>query len=550
MLLTQPASSVKWCVPYQMLLSLSLLSVIGCTHSEKLPPEAAELLLNPEANLDSQTAALDFEQPNSGPKVEPAPVGDSDWIDLARLPWTYAEVHYLRGGRIGYSIMTVSRSDISEFKQLRIQRTDVIDRAPDGTQIPRRQVNYEAFERPNGELASFRFDSQIDGQPELEMEGRMIFEEIDITRREQGVQQRRKVAWPKGTWGPLGVQSILMRSPMEPGQVRESQFYLPQMNQFLKIRLEAIEYEITPVADRSVPELLKIDVQIGTPESGVRSQVWTDKEGVIQKTATLSGDPVLRMRVGEAVVRRLSDESRYGRLLQKEIELTGDLVNLSSQDPLTIEVQSIELDPFGKFLPSHRQKLRSLSAGTCQIKTGQIAQPSASANDSADDSHLAASAIIPAQNSVIAGLAARLLGDTPLESPQEKAARLTAELQKQWTMQPNGVEIKSTLVAARALRGGSLECAAVLASLMRQQQIATRLVGGLLIDSQSGKASFHVWTQAWINARWLDWDASIAEPVSTRHLAMATTSALGENPYETWLPVLEVIQEILDIRVQ
>ena len=163
MLHIQPASSVTWCVPRQLLLSLCLLSVIGCAPSEKLPPEAAELLLNPEANLDSQTAVMDLEQPNSGPKVEPAPVGDADWIDLARLPWTYAEVHYLRGGRIGYSIMTVSRSDISEFKQLRIQRTDVIDRAPDGTQIPRRQVNYEAFERPNGELASFRFDSQIDG---------------------------------------------------------------------------------------------------------------------------------------------------------------------------------------------------------------------------------------------------------------------------------------------------------------------------------------------------------------------------------------------------
>jgi len=530
----------------------SLIGWSGCAPKEQLPLETAELLMAPDAGLTAPDLPTDSEELSAGPQVEPSPISDQEWIDGSRLPWTYAEVHYLRGGRIGYSIMTVSRSEISEFKQLRIQRTDVIDRAADGTQIPRREVTYEAFERPNGELASFRFASTVDGLSELEVEGRMIFDEIDITRREQDAgQQRRKIAWPKGTWGPMGVQAILMRSPMQPGQVRESQSYLPQLAQFVKIRLEALEYELTPIAGRSVPELLKIDVQIGTPESGVRSQIWTDRQGVIQKTATLSGDPILRIRVEENIVRRLADQSRYGRLLQKEIELTGDLASLQNQNPLTIEVQSIELDPFAKFLQSSRQELSSLSAGTCQIRTGSLASSSPTTVDSAESElHLDSSAIIPSGSSAMAEMAAQLLGDVPIESTEQTAALLREQLQRNWSLQPNGAEIQSTLAAARTRSGGSLECAAVLTALLRQQQIPARMVGGLLIDAGSGKARFHVWTQAWIDGQWTDWDAVSLEPVGTLHLAMATTAASGDNPYEAWLPILEVIQEILDIRVK
>lgn len=527
--------------------------IVGCATSEELSPDVTALLATPEAGLSDADSMRDLVSPEH-PIVEQANVSEQDWIDDSRLPWDYAEVHYLRGGRIGYSTMTVAWSEIAAFKQLRIQRTDVVDRAPDGTSVPPREITYEAYERPNGELASLRFFSKVDGKPEMEIEGRMIFENFEIAKRvEDGKLQRSKMIWPVGSWGPLGIQSALMRNPMEPGQTRELQFYLPQLGQFVKARLEAIEHEITPLAGRSVSELLKIEVHIGTPETGVRSHIWVDSQGIIQKSYTLTGEPILRVRVEQDTVRRLADQSRFARLADLEIALSGKVENLQL-NPLRVEVQAIEFDPFSKFLHNHRQQKRSRGAGTCQLQTGMVetgdlATENNQSTDIAEESHLGSSAIIPSSSILIGEMATLFLADTSPESQELVAAALHSELNRQWTLQPSKGEIGSTLSAARNRTGGSMECASVLTALLRNQKIPARLVGGLLIDEETGKAKFHVWTQAWFGERWNDLDATTSSSVGPLYLAMATTAATGENPYQAWLLVLESIREVLDIRV-
>lgn len=536
----------------ELLTALAGLCVVaalaGCTPREKLPPEVGALLETPEAGLgDSAVTGDNVSKP---PVVEKCPVSEEVWIDNSRIPWTYAEVHYQRGGRIGYSTMTVTWSDIAEFKQLRIQRTDVLDRAPDGSPIPPREVTYEAYERPNGELASFRFLSSVDGKAELEVEGRMIFENLEVARKmEDTGLQRQKILWPEETWGPLGIQAVLMRSPMQPGQIRELQFYLPQMGQFIRARLEAIGHEITSLAGRSVAELLKVEVLIGTADSGVRSHIWTDENGVIQKSYTLTGEPILRVRVEENTVRRLADQSRYSRMAQQVISLSGKLENLAQLNPLTVEVQAIEFDPYSKFLKNNRQRVLSKGAGTCQIQTGSFDELDVMDEEPPGESLLSSSAIVPKESVLIAEQANQLLGSEPLESAQQIAIKLQVELHKQWKLNLNTDDIVSTLSAARSRSGGSFECASVLAALLRHRQIPARLVGGLFIDSATAKARFHVWTQAWIDDGWVDLDATTDQPVSTFHLAMTTSDASGDNPYQAWLPFLEILREIMDIRV-
>lgn len=556
----------------------------GCGSKQELPPQVRDSLLEADAGLKEQLSAeqgLDT-APQTG--VVKYQVNNDAWIDETQLPWTLAEVHYLRGGRVGYSILNVTKSEISDFNLLKIQRTDVIDRAPDGSPIPPKKVIYDAFERPNGELASFQFRSTVDGQPDLEVEGRVIFDNMELTRKELDEKQRRqKLPWSHDIWGPHGIQSLLMRSPMSPGEVREVQFFLPQLSQFVSARLEAIKVEATPLTGTATPELLKIDVQIGTAESGVHSQIWTDDQGVIQKTATLTGEPILKIRVDTGTVKRLADQSHFGRMVQKQIELSGDTSKLTSTNSLVVEIQSIELDPFGKFLKTNRQDLRSLNASTCQITTGQRADTPLEPEDHPDTSYLAASPIIPSNLLPIEQLAGQLLRVEPSESPGETtdeadqnsneasseaeeikndsegastdsvesiAERLRVQLHQRWTTQPISAEIKSTLVAARSRAGSSIECASVLAALLRHQQIPARLVGGLLMDSDSHKVRFHVWTQAWLEGAWHDMDAILADSVGPYHLAMVTSDASGDNPYQSWIPALEAFQEILELRVK
>ncbi len=545
-------------------IGLSLVSWVGCIPGEQLPPDVREQLLNPHLGLEIAPAA-NSSQPSVPVSVAvTAEISDEKWIDLDSLPWEYAEVHYLRGRRIGYSLVTVSRSDLVELNQLRIERTDVVDRTPDGSPAPLRKVVYRAIEKPNGEMSSFTLRSTLDGAPDLEVDGRMIFSRLDLSRKEQeGTAKRSKADWPKGAWGPLGIQELLMRKPMIPGEIREAQVYIPQWAQFAKARLEAKQLETTPVAGNAAPQLLGIDVSLGNEQSSSLSRIWVDAQGVIQKTVTYSGESIMRVRVDASLVRRLSDQGEFERLIDRSIELSGNIEMPSEIPELTVEVKSLELDPFGQFLASDRQELRSINASACEIKTKASPthpndDPDSSSTDpSADappaqpeDIYLASSSIVPSDNPLIAEIAAELLGDKHSASPEQRVEQLRAGLGKQWNSQSENSEIKSTLAAARARGGSSIECASLLCALIRQQKIPCRQVGGLLIDRESSTVRFHAWNQVWLGDQWRDIDAITPTAfVGPFHLAMTTTDASGDNPYRLWLPVLKVIHEILGVEI-
>jgi hypothetical protein len=533
-----------------LLASLASLALVGCSPKEPLPMEVRESLANPEKGFaDSPISkdAADLEE-----EATLAAVSDLDWISRSELPWSYAEIHYLRGRRIGYSLMTVAQSELFEFGQLKIERLDVIDRGADGAPIPPRQVKFESFEKPNGELSSFKFVSTVDGQVDLAIEGRVIFDQLDLSRRENSSKAKsQKVAWKKGTWGPLGIQFLLMQSPMQPGQTREAVIYLPQMAQFVPAKLVANDFEITALPGLPASELLSIDVAMGTAESGSLSRIWVDQQGVIQKTAALSGQQVVKIKVAVETVNRLADRSQFGQLLGQHVPVVGAIEYLMSNDPATIQVESIELDPYGHFLQDGRQLLRSISAGACQLTVGTEVRPvtEARATEPPSDAELESSAIVPSSNLLFTQIAQGIIGAEAELSTRQMAESLSAGWHQTWKGRPQGEEIGSTLIAARTTSGGPVECASVLAALLRNQGIPSRLVGGLLVEPTSATAGFHVWTQYWTGDQWLNLDAHTGVPVGQRHLAMVATPASGENPYHLWLPTLKVIRELSELNV-
>lgn len=539
-------------------LFVGIVFTYGCARQDSLSPEIREALIQPGHGLlgqDVDGISPEDDDAEQQPIIQVVEVSEKEWIDQAQLPWSYAEIHYVHGRRIGYSIMNVGQSETTDVNLLKIDRLDVIDRSPSGQPVPVRQVKYESYEKPNGELASFKFLSSIDGEIDLEIEGRIIFDQIDVTRKEKsGKPKRMQIPWEKGNWGPLGVQFVLMRNPMSPGEVREVSVYLPQLGQSVPVRLLAKSPEITSLAGQAAAELLPVDVLMGTPQSGSYSRVWVDQRGVIEKTTSLSGDSVIKTRVAPETVRRLADQSEFRRYREHHIPVLGHIESLSTSSPVTMAVQSIELDPFGLFLNNGRQRLRSVNAGSCQVTLHTLMNEEnfKSEADYPGEADISPSMIIPAKHPLFTQLNERIFGAQMIEegcTVEEIGEVLVNSLHQSWQPLPQGAEIRSTLVAARTNSGGFVEMASVLAALLRNRDIPARLVGGLLIDPNKSQAGFHVWNQAWNGQQWIELDAFMGTPVGNYHVSMVTTDASGENPYHLWLPKLKEIREILDLDV-
>ncbi|MBX3422876.1 MAG: transglutaminase domain-containing protein [Pirellulaceae bacterium] len=523
----------------------------GCQRSQPLSDEVRQQLLDPVAGLKTDQPVQPLEDDIQQIRLA-GQISSQDWIAPDRLPWQTAEVQYRGSVRVGYSRISVQQGELTKSGQLRLRREDFIERHFSGAAIEPRHVVYEEIQRSNGELSSFRFSSKAGEAVELETEGRLVFGELQVTRREgNAAPTTKKIPWPKGTWGSMGLQMMLMRAPMAPGKIIEGQIFIPQMSDFLPVRLEAKGPDITTLADGKAAKLLQIQATIGPPEANVLSHIWTDEYGVIAKSVTLTGEPTLQLRVDTETVDRLSDQTRFAVEIQKEFQLTADGVALPQTDPLRLRVFSLDLDLEQQFISSQRQQLRLLNASTGELSLGTLTSGGTASGASSaplpDD--LAATALVPASNSLIAQMTQEFLADQSSDDLRQRALVLQAQLNNVWQLQPRIGEIKSTIESARHRSGGNIECACVLAALLRQQQIPARLMGGLLIDAATANARFHVWTQAWVDDHWLDLDATQSEPVSRLHVAMRAVSSVGENPYRPWRELLNAVSKISDISV-
>lgn len=82
-------------------------------------------------------------------------------------------------------------------------------------------------------------------------------------------------------------------------------------------------------------------------------------------------------------------------------------------------------------------------------------------------------------------------------------------------------------VAANA-SGDCTEHAVLLAALLRAERIPARVAFGLIyVDHFAGARDifgYHLWTQAWLDDRWVDLDATLAQPFDAAHLTLGTSS--------------------------
>ncbi len=72
---------------------------------------------------------------------------------------------------------------------------------------------------------------------------------------------------------------------------------------------------------------------------------------------------------------------------------------------------------------------------------------------------------------------------------------------------------------------------------------------GLVYDPGAGGFAYHMWTEVWVNDRWMALDATRAlGRLTVGHLKMAHSSLKGASAYSSVLPIMQVLGK-LKIRV-
>ncbi len=521
-------------------------TLAGCGYAPDMsrrPP--SEFALAPAKPAETQATVAADVQPEAEPTSHLQDSGGRPWIEVAKLPYEYWEVLYLERKRIGFSHVLVEPSKSMGAAKLRISRRSVLEVARAGQRV-RQELVVESIEDADGSLRTLT-ETQRAGKQHTETSGSVFNGKLKLTERDlaQPTNPQKsiaEIATPDGVWGPMGIQQILLRRPMQPKDRYAAVVFVELLHQFAKVELLAGQWEDTPVGTDSLAKLLPIDVTLQAGSNMLKTRNWINVNGEVIKSVLLTGWNLQTFRATREVAQRIDSESLVDLVTTTAIPIEGLKQDPHQASQTVYRIDANDVDPFGLISPRSNQTLHSITARSAEVTVYQIRPTSSLAKeielDPPTDACRTASTVIQSDDPLIERLAIDLVGQS--QQPVEIAAKLTRGVFERISKKNFSRAFASAREVAQALEGDCTEHSVLLVALLRNRGIPARIASGLVYTNSQPQPSmaYHMWVEAWLNQRWLPLDATTGGLIGTGHIKFLESPLDGGNPYVALLPVM------------
>jgi hypothetical protein len=189
-------------------------------------------------------------------------------------------------------------------------------------------------------------------------------------------------------------------------------------------------------------------------------------------------------------------------------------------------------------LPSAGMQTVTLNEdGTATVLVDLNSPSIATGKELADEDYLAASAICDDTDEAVIEIAKDALASLPEgASTSDQALALRTKVSKHINEKNMSTAFASASQTARSKEGDCSEHAVLLCGVLRAADIPSRGVMGMVyvpnFGGPNGVFGWHMWSQALIDGKWVDLDATLDSPYSVGHIA-TITSALSDEDFGT-----------------
>jgi hypothetical protein len=158
----------------------------------------------------------------------------------------------------------------------------------------------------------------------------------------------------------------------------------------------------------------------------------------------------------------------------------------------------------------------------------------ATKNELAEEKYLDASAICDGTDEAVIAIATDALAKLPSDAnDMEKALALRAKVFEFIEEKDMSTAFASASQTARDKKGDCSEHGVLLCGVLRASGIPSRGVMGMVYvpkyGAPNGVFGWHMWSQALVDGKWIDLDATLQSPYSVGHIATVTTSLSDED---------------------
>ncbi len=406
----------------------------------------------------------------------------------------------LDGRKVGHSMSDRQMVDGNVHSSQRLELT--MDRG--GTRLT--LISEETtFETANGEPLGFRGEITIGGDlrrysGEIDDSGM-----LSVLLEAGDVRDESRLPWPQGALLAEGQRLAMNAAAARADTHVRLRVFMPDALQAAELDIRFGDEELIAMPEAGNLRLRRIEQQLDLGDGALLTEAWIDDS---QRTRRM------RMPVFGTFLDMLecSRECALAAvqpsdLLQRTlVKAPTGVARLRPGQAATYRLHASDGDPMD--IPQSAEQSARLEGDLWAVTV----RPGLSRKDESppDPALLAPNRWIESDAEEIRAMAAEAAGG--LSEPMEVMQRLESATRKHIKIKSLRIGYASALESWRRQEGDCTEHAVLLAALGRAQGIATRIATGLVYADRFGGQSRvfvpHAWTQAWIDDRWVSFDAA------------------------------------------
>jgi transglutaminase-like putative cysteine protease len=273
--------------------------------------------------------------------------------------------------------------------------------------------------------------------------------------------------------------------------------------------------------------------------------MWTDAAGEVLKTYT-PGVEQATYRVTREVALAAPTAAPIDLLKVTTVRVAALIPDAHRRTMARYQVTLDNGNPAQTFASGGTQEVRSTGPNIAEITVRSLSPealpsgPATAAEPPPTDADRRPTIMLQSDDPQVMALAKEAAGDE--RDPAKLAVRLESFVYTQMRKKDFTQALATAAEVAHSLQGDCTEHAVLLAALCRARGLPARVAVGLVYVPQASGFLFHMWTEAYLNGRWVPLDGTLGQGgIGVAHLKVTHSSLDGADAIATLLPVAQVM---------
>lgn len=483
------------------------------------------------SQLASTRIALAQDKPVATPATKESQVPAEEW-----------NVMYMGKDRIGYTRST-TRTIKRDGQELIRSETEAFTQITRFGQNLKMKMTIASEETLDGQLLTVECINDNPPTSYSKTVGKVVGDKLELEISNGKKITKKSLTWEKENKSPAYQDRMLQEQPLKTGEQRQFKTFAPDMNVISTETITAKNDEETTLLGGHKGTFKRIDLAHSILP-GFITKTWIDAEGHAVKTSTtLLGLDMSTYRVTQSEALKEIAGAELDVAIETLIKIRPPIERAHESRQIVYLVTIKGHDPVQELPSGDTQQVKSTGPETAELTVTSITPPTAAAGQAtAAAGFLTPNQYLQSDDSRVIKHADAAAGEA--SDPWEVAVKMERYVHEKLTNKNFSTALATAAEVAASLEGDCTEHACLLAAMCRVKKIPSRVVVGFVYAERLEAFGGHMWTEVFINGKWIPLDATLGRGgIGAGHIKLTDTGFQddGPAPVASFLPALRVI---------